>query len=89
MGKLSLNEDIYKIAIENLEIKNAFEDWEKYRDEITDFIISNSNPGKTAAIFGAGKCNDLDLCKLSGHFEKIFLIDIDEKSMKDALKNTI
>lgn len=65
-------------------LPNAWEDWRAYREQVTDYIIENSRPGTTLAVFGAGRCNDLDLARLSGHFSKIELLDADEAAMREA-----
>ena len=83
---MSINEDIYNDSMNNLKIENAFEDWAEYRRDITDVIINNSESDKTVAIFGAGRCNDIDIYRLSKHFGKIYLVDFDTQAMADALK---
>ncbi len=66
-------------------LPNAFNEWEGYRDKVTDFIIKNSDSNKSIAILGAGRCNDIDLKKLKKHFYTITLIDRDKNSMQEAL----
>lgn len=65
--------------------EQAFEQWEDYRNSITDLLLSSCEKGKTLAIFGAGRCNDIDLSRLSEHFSQITLIDINDASMYSAL----
>lgn len=66
-------------------IDNAFTEWEAYRSDLTDYILRSLPKDETLAIFGAGRCNDIDLKKLSSHFSAIILIDKDEEAMKEAL----
>lgn len=65
---------------------NAFEEWEEYRERLTDIVIRGSAPGGTLAVYGAGRCNDIDLERLAGHFSGITLLDFDEEAMQDALR---
>lgn len=64
----------------------AFEEWKTYRDRLTDLVIRNSDAGSTLAVYGAGRCCDIDLGRLAEHFDKITLIDLDESAMEDALR---
>lgn len=66
-------------------IDNAFTEWEAYRRDLTDYILHNLPKDETLAIFGAGRCNDIDLRRLNCHFSSIVLIDRDETAMKEAL----
>ena len=52
-------------------LPNAWNDWENYRDSLTDLIIGygRKTDSKTVSIIGAGRCNDVDLSRLTEHFE--------------------
>lgn len=77
--------ELYLTLRNSQNLPNAFNDWKNYRQIITDFIIKHSEPDKSVAILGAGKCNDIDLLRLKDHFYTISLFDRDEKSMQEAL----
>lgn len=64
---------------------DTFDAWKDYRKAVTEFIIENSEKGSSAAILGAGRCNDMDLSRLSAHFSGITLIDRDTDAMREAL----
>lgn len=66
--------------------EHAFVQWEEYRRRVTDRILSRCDRDKTLALFGAGRCNDIDLKRLSEHFRQVTLIDINEEAMLAALK---
>lgn len=67
-------------------LENAYKEWENYRQELTKYIIDCGKHGGSLALFGAGRCNDLDLKLLESHFSSIMLIDKDEKAMQHAIK---
>ena len=64
---------------------NAFEEWEEYRRQLTDIVINGMPVGSTLAVYGAGRCNDIDLGRLADHFSEITLLDCDEAAMQAAL----
>lgn len=69
---------------------SKFENWYEHRKIIRDMIDKSVKElrlgkDKTIAIWGAGKCYDIDLNYLSDNFEKVILLDINEDCMKDAL----
>lgn len=66
-------------------IEHAFEEWSDYREQTTAYLLRNTTPQKSLAIFGAGECNDLDLNLLIQHFSEITLFDCNEGSMRTAL----
>lgn len=76
---------MYKKLREQTIIPNAREAWAGYRREVTDYIISNTGAGTEAAVFGAGRCCDIDLAELVGHFSKVTLFDIDTAAMNEAV----
>ncbi len=73
---------IYDQLKEKFIIKSAWDDWKKFRDELTALV--NEYAGGRLAIVGAGRCNDIELAKLE--FESIRLIDVDEEAMRAAVK---
>lgn len=66
-------------------INNAYNEWENYRYELTEVIIRYAQDNKSIAIFGAGRCNDIDLKRLSACFNEVILFDKDQEAMKEAL----
>lgn len=66
-------------------INNAYHEWEHYRHELTEIIIKYAKGSESIAIFGAGRCNDIDLNRLSGYFHEVILFDKDLEAMKEGL----
>ncbi|AFQ43543.1 hypothetical protein [Desulfosporosinus meridiei] len=66
-------------------IPGAYKEWSSFRYQVTEYIISNTTDFESIAIFGAGKCNDIDLNILESKFNKVILIDIDMSSMKEGI----
>lgn len=67
---------------------DTFLDWTKYRKEITNKILEKLEyENKDLIIFGAGECNDIDLKMLKKRFDKITLIDFNERALEEAIKN--
>lgn len=66
-------------------ITDAATSWAEYRSQITHYILENISNTKDIAILGAGRCNDIDLGLLESKFERIFLLDKDVESMREAL----
>lgn len=66
-------------------INNAYHEWEHYRHELTEIIIKCARGSESIAIFGAGRCNDIDLNRLSGYFNEVILFDKDLEAMKEGL----
>lgn len=72
----------------NAAINSAAEaEWSEYRRRTTDFIIKNAEEGSTLAIYGAGRCNDLDIKRLGRYFSELVLLDWDSESMKKAVQD--
>lgn len=86
MGVLKNGKEMYQGLCKLRNMEEAYEEWQRYRKEVTQYILQNTESGKTVAILGAGRCNDIDLADFANHFSEISLIDIDEEAMKDALK---
>ncbi len=66
--------------------ENAFEDWTAYRGHVTDFILNHTDRGKTIAVFGAGRCCDIDMKRLAAAFSNVWLIDFQKSSLLEALR---
>ena len=77
---MSLYDELTRYQI----LPTAYEDWAGYRQAVTDYILANTSPDTTLAIFGAGRCNDIDLYRLSTHFSSITLLDANHPAMKEA-----
>ena len=63
----------------------AYMDWAGYREQLTGFILGHTDPRTTALIVGAGACNDFDLCRLTGHFDRLLLLDRNPDAMKEGM----
>ena len=82
-------------------IPNAYDNWQSYREELTQLLIDETNQITlplsfhanmeetdwlpTLLIVGAGACNDLDLRQLLPHYSHITLLDSNSDSMQQAL----
>lgn len=92
---------LYEQIKDNFNIKTAYEEWEAYRNTLTDYLIDLVDCEKLSldclqhisdelklpsiAIVGAGACNDIDLNRILPYFSKITLIDVDENSVDEAM----
>lgn len=79
---MNIYDQLLKLQI----IENAWEEWATYREDVTHYLIHYLEDKRELAIFGAGRCNDMDLNLLLTYFEKIVLVDLDEEGMRAALK---
>lgn len=79
--------NIYDQLLKLQVIENAWEEWAAYRLNVTNYLIDNIEDKSELAVFGAGRCNDVDLKLLLMHFEHLVLVDLDKDSMLEALKN--
>lgn len=79
--------NIYDQLLKLQVINTAWEEWATYRREITAYIISHCENKKEIALFGAGRCNDIDLNLLLAHFEKVILVDMDLEAMEVGVLN--
>ena len=77
---------IYQYLRDCQRINHAWENWRDYRQELTSYLLKYTSPGSTAAIFGAGECNDLDLRQLLQHFESVTLYDYDMEAMHRGIE---
>ena len=65
---------------------DEFHDWAGYRDRLTEFVTGCVPAGGSLLILGAGKCNDLDLRKLSEHCGSITLSDYRPETAEEAFR---
>ncbi len=66
-------------------IPTAYTDWAGYREQLTGFILEHSDPHTTVCIVGAGACNDLDLSRLTGHFDRLLLLDRNMDAIREGI----
>ena len=67
-------------------IDHAYNEWAQYRKDLTSLLIQYAKGSKKIALFGAGRCNDIDLNRLVEAFEEIILIDKDLEAMTEGIK---
>ena len=79
---MSVYDELLKFQI----IPNAYENWSAYRSAIADYLLTNTRPHTSIGIFGAGRCNDMDLRRFAEHFSSVTLIDADQTAMEFALR---
>ena len=77
----NLYDDLLKLQ----RIPQAFENWTRYREALSDFIVSETEPGTTALIVGAGACSDFDLPRLCDHFSALWLLDRDDAAVREGI----
>ncbi len=65
-------------------MKHAREDWAKYRTQLSEMIL-DMNP-ESVMIVGAGRCNDIDLARLTEALDMVVLLDVDSEAMNAAVK---
>ena len=78
----NLYDELKKLTI----MKNAYDDWADYRDNLTKIIVSDTVPRTNVMIIGVGDCNDINLKVLADHFDLVCLADrniLDVKSLCD------
>ncbi len=62
--------------------KTSREDWDTFshhRENVTNLILRGRG---RLCVFGAGNCNDIEILKLTSHFEEVHLVDIDVNAME-------
>lgn len=79
---MSIYDELLKFQI----IPDAYENWTQYRNAVADYLLANTRPHTSVGVFGAGRCNDIDLRRFAEHFSSVTLIDADEAAMKFALR---
>lgn len=85
-GYQSRAEELYAACLASRKIPGAWDAWRDYRAQVTGYVIQNSLPGTSLAVFGAGRCNDFDLGLLLNHFSQVTLLDVDGMAMREAVK---
>ena len=53
---------VYNQIKEKFIMKNAWQDWESYRNQLTNVILEEKP--KSIMIAGAGRCMDIDISKI-------------------------
>ena len=76
--------EIYGRFQERSSRDDEYNEWTGYRAELTEFIVSSIPAGGTLLILGAGKCNDLNLKKLSDHCGSTTLSDYRPETAEEA-----
>lgn len=85
---------IFKSLIENENTNIYFNEWSKYRQSVTSYIMESimsdsymsackKSDKPSLAIWGAGQCNDIDISLLSNYFNLV-LIDCEQKKTNEA-----
>ncbi len=67
------------------EIPHAYENWTGYREQLTDLLLSYGEI-RSAALFGIGPANDIDLRRLHAAGAALTLIDADADSVRRGLQ---
>lgn len=67
-------------------IEDAYINWAAYREAVTAYILAQTTDFEEIAVFGAGRCNDINLAKLAERFERVILLDKDREAMQEALE---
>ena len=80
---------VWQQVREKFIMKNAREDWTTYRDRLTDLIgeLVTEGASENIAIVGAGRCSDIDLARLVELKQRVFLLDVDEDAMQEAVRS--
>ena len=83
---------VYQQIKDKFIMKNAWDDWTSYRDQLTDLVIghlmetqSQESTPASIMIIGAGRCNDIDLQRLVASAENVLLLDLDMEAMHEAV----
>ncbi len=79
---MSVYDELMKFKV----MPEAFGSWAEYRSVLSNHILSHTRPNTSVAVFGAGRCNDIDLSLFTDHFSSVTLLDSDKTSMQEALK---
>ena len=78
---MSLYDELLQFQI----LPHARNDWAEYRTAVTAYLLQHTEPQSSVAVFGAGRCNDIDLREFRKHFSSVTLIDSNRDSMQEAL----
>ena len=83
---------VYQQIKDKFIMKNAWEDWTSYRDQLTDLVIgllmetqSQESTPASVMIIGAGRGNDINLQRLVASAENVLLLDVDMEAMHEAV----
>ena len=79
---MNLYDQLTKLQV----IEKAFIEWQAYRESLTSHIMKELPNESEVALWGAGRCNDLDLGVLAKNCKSIWLIDKNEEALRNALK---
>ena len=83
---------VYQQIKDKFIMKNAWEDWASYRDQLTNLVVELlletqsqvSAPG-SVMIIGVGRCNDIELRRLAASAKNVLLLDVDMDAMQEAV----
>jgi hypothetical protein len=78
----------FQVKLNSTKSEQRIELWKTHKEDIKrlfDSSIKEHDSAGSLIIFGAGNCDDLDLKFLEEYFNKIVLVDIDEKAMECGL----
>ena len=78
---MSLYDELTQFQI----LPNALEEWADYRNAVTEYLMAHTTEKSSIAIFGAGRCRDIDLRQMADHFSSITLFDENRTAMQEAL----
>ena len=68
-----------------LQVPEAYISWKAYREQLTQYIVSEMSSKDRVAILGVGRGNDIDLGKLMLHTGTLTLWDKDAKALDEAI----
>lgn len=63
--------------------RGDWDDFASHRERVTEAILAAGDG--TLCVLGAGNGNDLDLARLSDHFDRITLVDLDSEALDHCL----
>lgn len=76
---------VYDALEKRHEMPRAWDDWADYRRDWSEWMIHHCKWDTSILIVGAGACNDYDLEHFAKFFKKIYLFDVNESFMQEAL----
>lgn len=86
MVKKCSAKELYDDMMATYSIPDSFSRWENYREQVTEYIVQNTEPGKSIAVIGVGEGNDIDLTRIYEHCGSLTLMDINVKGMETAVE---
>ena len=78
--------NLYDQLVQLQVIPKAYISWATYREQLTEYIISQISLKDRVAILGVGRSNDIDLEKLITHTGSLTLWDKDAKALDEVTK---